>query len=109
MIGQIVAVQPSAPDPEYRMSFYEDRILPYIINKACSASQVMELRSMVVPAARGTVLEVGMGTAINLPFYDPELVHRIYGLEPSPGMRRLARANLETSSIEVQWLDVPGE
>lgn len=73
------------------MSFYEDRILPHIIDKACSMGQVMKLRSQVVPLARGTVLEVGMGSAINLEFYDPGRVTKVYGLEPSEGMRRKAR------------------
>ncbi|WP_029653454.1 class I SAM-dependent methyltransferase [Marinobacter daepoensis] len=91
------------------MSFYEDRILPHIIDKACSMGQVMKLRSQVVPEARGTVLEVGMGSAINLDFYDPSIVKRIYGLEPSAGMRRKAQANLQRSGIPVEWLDLPGE
>lgn len=91
------------------MSFYEDRILPHIIDKACSMGQVMKLRSQVVPEARGTVLEVGMGSAINLDFYDPSIVERIYGLEPSAGMRRKAQANLQRSGIPVEWLDLPGE
>ncbi len=44
------------------MSFYEDKILPHIIDCTCSVGQVMKLRSQVVPKARGVVLEVGMGS-----------------------------------------------
>lgn len=91
------------------MSFYEDRILPHIIDKACSMGQVMKLRSQVVPKARGAVLEVGMGSAINLEFYDPEKVDLVYGLEPSEGMRRKAQPNLRRSGVKVEWLDLPGE
>ncbi|MCL7944611.1 class I SAM-dependent methyltransferase [Marinobacter sp. ATCH36] len=91
------------------MSFYEDRILPHIIDRACSMGQVMKLRSQVVPHAKGRVLEVGMGSAINMEFYDPEQVEMIYGLEPSDGMRRKARPNLARSPIKVEWLDLPGE
>lgn len=91
------------------MSFYEDRILPHVINKACSLGQVMKLRSQIVPLARGTVLEVGMGSAINLPFYDRNKVEKVYGLEPSEGMRRKAQANLSESPVPVEWLDLPGE
>lgn len=71
--------------------------------------QVMKLRSQLIPRARGTVLEVGMGSAINLPFYDPGAVNLVYGLEPSPGMHRKARENLARSSVPVRWLDLPGE
>ncbi|WP_375193451.1 class I SAM-dependent methyltransferase [Marinobacter sp.] len=91
------------------MSFYEDRILPHIIDCACSMGQVMKLRSEVVPRARGRVLEVGMGSAINLQFYRADQVEMVYGLEPSEGMRRKARPNLEKSPVTVEWLDLPGE
>lgn len=91
------------------MRFYEDRILPHIIDCACSMGQVMKLRSQLVPMASGTVLEVGMGSGINLQFYDAAKVDLVYGLEPSEGMRRKARSNLATSPVSVTWLDLPGE
>jgi ubiquinone/menaquinone biosynthesis C-methylase UbiE len=94
---------------EGALGFYDEYILPHLVNKACSAGQVMKLRSQLVPRAKGTVLEVGMGSGINLAFYDPETVALIYGLEPSEGMRRKARENLERSPVPVQWLDLPGE
>lgn len=91
------------------MSFYEDRILPHIIDKAWSVGQVMKLRSQVVPMARGIVLEIGMGSGINLQFYNPDKVDLVYGLEPSEGMRRKARNNLQASPVAVEWLGLPGE
>jgi ubiquinone/menaquinone biosynthesis C-methylase UbiE len=91
------------------MSFYEERILPHIIDRACSMGQVMKLRSQLVPLAKGRVLEVGMGSGINLEFYNPETVEMIYGLEPSEGMRRKALPNLKRSPIHVEWLGLPGE
>jgi len=91
------------------MSFYEERILPHIIDRACSMGQVMKLRSQLVPLAKGRVLEVGMGSGINLEFYNPETVEMVYGLEPSEGMRRKALPNLKRSPIPVEWLGLPGE
>ncbi|MFC4259075.1 class I SAM-dependent methyltransferase [Marinobacter lacisalsi] len=91
------------------MGFYDDRVLPHIIDKACSVGQVMKLRSQIVPQATGTVLEVGMGSGTNLEFYNPDRVDLVYGLEPSEGMRRKARDNLQRSPVPVQWLDLPGE
>ena len=91
------------------MSFYENRILPHIIDRACSMGQIMKLRSQLVPQARGRVLEVGMGSAINMEFYDAEQVEMVYGLEPSDGMRRKAQPNLAKSPVAVKWLDLPGE
>lgn len=91
------------------MSFYEERILPHIIDRACSMGQVMKLRSQLVPLAKGRVLEVGMGSGINLEFYNPDTVEIVYGLEPSEGMRRKALPSLKRSPIRVEWLSLPGE
>jgi ubiquinone/menaquinone biosynthesis C-methylase UbiE len=91
------------------MSFYEERILPRIVDRACSAGQVMKLRSQVVPHARGVVLEVGMGPGINLELYDPSQVSLVYGLEPSEGMRRRAEPKLKAAEVRVEWLGLPGE
>lgn len=91
------------------MSFYENKILPVLINSACSTRQVMKIRRQVVPQASGEVLDVGMGSGLNLQFYDREKVEVVWGLEPSEGMRLKARANLQTSPVEVKWLDLPGE
>ncbi|WP_166268868.1 class I SAM-dependent methyltransferase [Marinobacter caseinilyticus] len=91
------------------MGFYDDRILPHLIDKVCSVGQVMKLRSQVVPRATGIVLEVGMGSGVNLAFYDPNNVSLVYGLEPSEGMRRKARTNLAKSPVKVEWVDLPGE
>lgn len=91
------------------MRFYDNYILPTVIDKACSTSPVMSARHSVVPQCQGVVLEVGMGSGINLPLYTPEKVDFIWGLEPSEGMRRKAQKNLAASDLEVRWLDLPGE
>ena len=91
------------------MSFYRERILPRVIDKACSAGQTMKLRSRLVPHARGVVLEVGMGSALNLEFYEPAEVTLIYGLEPSEGMRKRAAERVARSEVAVEWLPLSGE
>lgn len=91
------------------MGFYENHILPRFINLACGAPPILKQRQKVVPQARGRVLEVGMGSGINLQFYDKSQVELVFGLEPSEGMRRMAQRNLDASPVEVRWLDLPGE
>ncbi|MDG1732901.1 MAG: class I SAM-dependent methyltransferase [Thalassotalea sp.] len=91
------------------MSFYDEKILPHIINCGCSTPAIMDLRSKVVPLAYGDVLEVGMGSALNLPLYNTSKVNKVWGLEPSIGMRKRAEKNLNRSNIKVDWLDLPGE
>jgi len=91
------------------MGFYETRILPHLINLACGAGAIRDQRRKLVPLAEGRVLEVGMGSGLNIPFYDPSKVDLVWGLEPSEGMRRKARKNLAKAPFEVRWLDRPGE
>jgi ubiquinone/menaquinone biosynthesis C-methylase UbiE len=97
------------PGLELFMSFYENRVLPFVIDMACSMPPIMELRQQVVPRCRGEVLEVGAGSGINFALYDRRKVSKIYALEPSAGMRRKAQHNLSQSPVPVEWLDLPGE
>lgn len=84
------------------MSFYENNILPHIINCACSSNAIMKLREKVVPLAYGNVLEVGMGSGVNLALYNQNNVNMIWGLEPSLGMRKKAMNNIARSAIQVE-------
>lgn len=96
-------------DGRYQVSFYENRVLPWMIDLACSPQPIMDLRAEVVPLAYGEVLEVGMGSGLNLALYDPGKVTRVWGLEPSAGMRRKAEKHLAGAAVPVQLLDLPGE
>jgi len=91
------------------MSFYENRVLPRLINLACGTRPTRKQREKIVPRAYGDVLEVGFGGGLNLPYYDKDKVRRVFGLEPSEGMRRSAAANVEATTIEVELIDLPGE
>jgi ubiquinone/menaquinone biosynthesis C-methylase UbiE len=91
------------------MSIYDDRILPHLIDFTCSARPNRKQREKVVPQAEGDVLEIGFGSGLNLPFYDKSKVRKVWGLEPSEGMRRKARRMVEASDLDVEFIDLPGE
>ena len=91
------------------MSFYSERVLPGLIDKLCSTSPNQKQRQKIVPMAEGTVLEVGFGSGLNLPFYSSETVNKIWGLEPSEGMRAKAKPLVDASPIDVELIDLPGE
>ncbi len=91
------------------MGFYAEKILPHLIHCACSTNDVMAMREKVVPRACGRVLEVGMGSGINLPLYDHTKVELIWGLEPSAGMRKKAQRNIVNATVTVKTIDLPGE
>lgn len=91
------------------MGIYEKNILPHVINCACSTRPILKLRAQVVPKCTGTVLEIGMGSGINLQYYDKDKVDHVWGLEPSAGMREKAAKNVAKSPVPMGWLDLPGE
>lgn len=91
------------------MSIYEDRVLPHLINFACSTKPSRKQREKIVPLAEGEVLEIGFGSGLNLPYYRPARVTKIWGLEPSEGMRRKARPIVEKAGLNVEFIDLPGE
>jgi SAM-dependent methyltransferase len=88
------------------MGLYSRWVLPQLIHFACSSRQIERQRRKVVPLARGRVLEVGIGSALNLPHYDPDRVERIVGVEPSAELRRMAAERVERSGIEVEVVDL---
>lgn len=91
------------------MSFYENYILPHVINVACGSKPVRRQREKVVPHAEGHVLEIGMGSGLNIPFYQPDKIEKVWGLEPSEGMRRKAKPMADAAPFDLEWLDLPGE
>lgn len=91
------------------MSIYEEKILPHLIDFSCSNKPTRKQREKIVPLAEGDVLEVGIGSGLNLPFYDRDKVRKIWGLEPSVGMRRKAQPAVDASGLNVEFIDLPGE
>ena len=91
------------------MGLYDKYFLAPFINCACGTKPILYQRKKVVPLCAGRVLEVGMGSALNLPYYDRDNVEFIWGLEPSEAMREKARPNIEKSGLEVKLIDLPGE
>jgi ubiquinone/menaquinone biosynthesis C-methylase UbiE len=91
------------------MSLYEDRVLPHLIDLACSTKPTRKQRQKIVHLAQGDVLEIGFGSGLNLPYYDTDKVRKIFGLEPSQGMRRKAQPNVVASGLDVEFINLPGE
>ena len=91
------------------MGFYDRFILPRFINCACGAKPIMKQREKVVPDASGTVLEIGIGTGLNLPYYDPAKVKRLIGLDPSRESWKLAGKRAAGLAFKVEFIDLPGE
>ena len=84
---------------------YDRYVVPWLLNCVCSASPIAHQRAKVVPGARGRVLELGMGSGLNLPFYDPAKVSLVQAVEPSKEARRRAMAAAALSGLKVELID----
>ncbi len=93
----------------FTMSFYEKHVLPYLIDLACGIRPVQRQRQKLVPLATGKVLEIGIGTGLNLPHYDPAKVERIWGLDPALEMHELAARRVNRSGLPVELMGLSAE
>ncbi len=84
------------------MGIYTKYFLPQLIDLAMKNKEVAKVRAALIPQARGEVLEVGIGSGLNLPFYSPEVKH-IYGVDPSLELQRMA-AKRVAGPIPVKFL-----
>ncbi|MGD8496336.1 MAG: class I SAM-dependent methyltransferase [Gemmatimonadales bacterium] len=91
------------------MGLYEKYLLPRVVHFTCSSRPAMRQRRKVVPLATGRVLEVGIGSGLNLSFYDPDTVSKVYGLDPSREITRIAGEAARRAPFEVEFVTAGAE
>jgi ubiquinone/menaquinone biosynthesis C-methylase UbiE len=90
------------------MGFYQDQIVPLLINWSMRQKNLAAYRARIIPAAEGRVLEIGIGSGLNLPFYSRN-VARVIGLEPSPRLLAMARRVERTGNGSVEFIEGSAE
>jgi ubiquinone/menaquinone biosynthesis C-methylase UbiE len=90
-------------------SWYERTVLPYLLDFACGIGPIRRQREKVIPQASGRVLEIGMGTGLNLPFYDRSRIKSIVGVDPALQMHKLALKRSLAAGIAVELVGVSAE
>lgn len=93
------------------MGFYEKHVVPRMLDSGfmCGAKSISSQRKKVVPMAEGRVLEIGIGTGLNLEHYDPSRVERVIGLDPSEESWKIAGARAKGLGFNVEFIGLPGE
>ena len=90
-------------------SWLERRLGPLVVHAGCSAAAFARARQRVVPQARGRVVEVGFGSGLNLPFYDPAQVEHLIGIEPDATMLAIARRMPRPPGLRLDLVPARGE
>ena len=85
-------------------SWYEKFFLPKLCDKCCSTKPINYQRNKVVPLAKGIVLEIGMGSGLNIPFYNKNNIEKIIGLDPSEELNFLAKKVAKKNNIEIDFI-----
>ena len=85
------------------MGFYENWILPPILDLVMQQKQLVSYRRTVVGAARGKVLEIGAGSGLNFSFYG-DRVERVFALDPSPRLLGFARGRASEATPPIELI-----
>ena len=83
------------------MGLYQKFILPRLIDVAMRNKEVAARRAELIPKASGAVLEVGIGSGLNLSFYPSGITH-LSGVDSSPELLSMARRKLNASPHPVE-------
>lgn len=91
------------------MGFYDKRILPKVVHFTCGQKPAMKQRAKVVPLAAGRVVEIGIGSGLNIPYYDTRKVTHLWGVDPSREMWAIAERNAKERHIDAEFLEAGAE
>ena len=91
------------------MGFYDKYILPKFLNCACGTKPINYQREKIVPLAKGIVLDIGIGSGLNIPFYNKPNIDRLYGLDPSEELLKIAKPLAKKNELEIEFLQCGAE
>jgi len=86
------------------VSLWADRVLPHLIEKACRSHAILEERQRWIPRAHGNVLELGVGSGLNLAFYDRARVEKVTGIDPSAPLLARAEPRARAAPVPVELI-----
>ena len=86
------------------MGLYEKFVLPAMLDFAMRQKPIEKQREKVVPKAAGKILEIGIGSGLNLDFYDSSKIEKLWGLDPSTELQVRARDRAAAAGVDVEFL-----
>ena len=83
---------------------YDKYILPYVLNCTCGQKPFIRQRQKLVPIAKGKVLEVGIGSGLNMPYFDTSKISSVVGIDPSEELIQLAEKRINDSMPDIDFV-----
>jgi ubiquinone/menaquinone biosynthesis C-methylase UbiE len=90
------------------LSLYRRWIVPRLTHLSMRQDRLVPYRMRTIAGARGRVLEIGIGSALNLRLYGAS-VEGVLGIDPSLEMLRLACGRVRDTRLPVSLVDAPAE
>jgi ubiquinone/menaquinone biosynthesis C-methylase UbiE len=91
------------------MGIYSKYILPHLIEVICSLSVFAKQRKKIIPLAKGNVLEIGIGTGLNLPLYDNKKVISLTAVDPFEDTWKKCTIDLQKLGFNFKFIIASGE
>ncbi|NQW27841.1 MAG: class I SAM-dependent methyltransferase [Flammeovirgaceae bacterium] len=91
------------------MGLYDQYLLPLLVNAICKQNPFTDQRSKIVPLAKGKVLEIGIGSGLNLPFYQKEQVTELTAIDPSLAVWKQNRTKVDQLGFPFEFHQVGAE
>ncbi len=91
------------------MGLYSKYVLPKVVHYACGQKPAMKQRGKIIPLARGKVLEIGVGSGLNIPYYDSGRVDHLWALDPSREMWAIAQKNASEKHLDAEFIEAGAE
>ena len=87
--------------------WYDRAVLPKLLNTLMKSPEMTRIRAQRVPQVSGRVLEIGVGSGLNLPFYQPGT--KVFAVDPSDELQVYAREVAQAHGTEVEFAAVSGD
>jgi ubiquinone/menaquinone biosynthesis C-methylase UbiE len=90
------------------MGIYTRWVFPRLLDWTMRSDETTPYRRALIPRARGRVLEIGVGSGLNLPFYTDD-VEFVIGLDPSPELLRMAALRRRQARVPLHPVQATAE
>lgn len=87
--------------------FYEERVLPRVVELTCGGKGMTRFRSRTTEGLSGRIVEVGFGSGLNAPVYPTE-VTEVMAVEPSALARERSTRHTAGSTARIEFVGLDG-